>query len=165
MSSLEVLEPLFKFLPEVKSPVHNEDFNEKLKWTALILVLYYFLTQIPLYGLSAAAVDQFAALRAVMAGNFGSILTLGIGPIVTASIVLQLLVGSNLLDLDLSSHKDKSLFQATQKLLSIVFTYSIFLCVNLANVRLCILFSYDILYLITCFRVNNKYGNDRYKNL
>ena len=122
MSSLEVLEPLFKFLPEVKSPVHHEDFNEKLKWTALILVLYYFLTQIPLYGLSAAAVDQFAALRAVMAGNFGSILTLGIGPIVTASIVLQLLVGSNLLDLDLSSHKDKSLFQATQKLLSIVFT-------------------------------------------
>ncbi|SDA38392.1 preprotein translocase subunit SecY [Methanobrevibacter millerae] len=122
MSSLEVLEPLFRFLPEVKSPVHNQDFNEKLKWTALILVLYYFLTEIPLYGLSAAAVDNFAALRAVMAGSFGSILTLGIGPIVTASIVLQLLVGSNLLDLDLSSHKDKSHFQATQKLLSIVFT-------------------------------------------
>jgi preprotein translocase subunit SecY len=57
-----------------------------------------------------------------MAGSFGSILTLGIGPIVTASIVLQLLVGSNLLDLDLSSHKDKSHFQATQKVLSIVFT-------------------------------------------
>ena len=122
MSSLEVLEPMFKFLPEVKSPVHNEDFNEKLKWTALILVLYYILTQIPLYGLSPAAVDNFAALRAVMAGSFGSILTLGIGPIVTASIVLQLLVGSGLLDLDLSSHKDKSHFQATQKLLSIVFT-------------------------------------------
>ena len=57
-----------------------------------------------------------------MAGSFGSILTLGIGPIVTASIVLQLLVGSNLLELDLSSHKDKSHFQATQKVLSIVFT-------------------------------------------
>ena len=57
-----------------------------------------------------------------MAGSFGSILTLGIGPIVTASIVLQLLVGSNLLELDLSSHKDKSQFQATQKVLSIVFT-------------------------------------------
>ncbi|MBO5965554.1 MAG: preprotein translocase subunit SecY, partial [Methanobrevibacter sp.] len=89
MSSLEVLEPLFKFLPEVKSPVHNEDFREKLKWTALILVLYYILTLIPLYGLAEGAVDQFAALRAVMAGSFGSILTLGIGPIVTASIVLQ----------------------------------------------------------------------------
>ena len=57
-----------------------------------------------------------------MAGSFGSILTLGIGPIVTASIVLQLLVGSKLLDLDLSSPEDKSQYQATQKILSIVFT-------------------------------------------
>ena len=122
MSSLDFLEPVFKFLPEVKAPVHREDFKEKLKWTALILVLYYILTQIPLYGLSPAAVDQFAQLRAVMAGSFGSILTLGIGPIVTASIVLQLLVGSKLLDLDLSSPKDKAAFQATQKILSIVFT-------------------------------------------
>ncbi|MBQ2652917.1 MAG: preprotein translocase subunit SecY [Methanobrevibacter sp.] len=122
MSSLEVLEPIFKVIPEVKSPVHREDFNEKLKWTAVVLVLYYFLTLIPLYGLAPGAIDQFAQLRAVMAGSFGSILTLGIGPIVTASIVLQLLVGSNLLDLDLSSHKDKSHFQATQKVLSIVFT-------------------------------------------
>lgn len=122
MSSLERLEPLFRLIPEVKSPVHREDFNEKLKWTAIILVLYYVLTQIPLYGLSPNAVDQFAQLRAVMAGSFGSILTLGIGPIVTASIVLQLLVGSKLLKLDLSTHKDKALFQATQKVLSILFT-------------------------------------------
>ena len=122
MSSLKVLEPLFRFLPEVKSPVHHEDFNEKLKWTALILVLYFILTEIPLYGLSSAAVDQFAQLRAVMAGSFGSILTLGIGPIVTASIVLQLLVGSKLVDLDLASPEDKSQYQATQKILSIVFT-------------------------------------------
>ena len=122
MSSLEILEPLFRFIPEVKSPVHREDFNEKLKWTALILVLYFILTQIPLFGLSPNAVDQFAQLRAVMAGSFGSILTLGIGPIVTASIVLQLLIGARLLKLDLSSHKDKSLYQATQKVLSIVFT-------------------------------------------
>ena len=122
MSSLEVLEPIFKFIPEVKSPVHREDFNEKLKWTGIILILYYFLGLIPLYGLAPGSFDSFAQLRAVMAGSFGSILTLGIGPIVTASIVLQLLVGSNLLDLDLSSHKDKSHFQATQKVLSIVFT-------------------------------------------
>ena len=122
MSSLEVLEPIFKFIPEVKSPVHREDFNEKLKWTGLVLIIYFLLTQIPLYGLAPGAIDSFAQLRAVMAGSFGSILTLGIGPIVTASIVLQLLVGSNLLDLDLSSHKDKSHFQATQKVLSIVFT-------------------------------------------
>ncbi|MDL2246209.1 preprotein translocase subunit SecY [Methanobrevibacter sp. OttesenSCG-928-K11] len=119
---LERFTPLFRLLPEVKAPIHREDFNEKLKWTAIILVLYFVLTQIPLFGLRPDAVDQFAQLRAVMAGSFGSILTLGIGPIVTSSIVLQLLVGSKLLKLDLSSHKDKALFQSTQKVLTIVFT-------------------------------------------
>ena len=101
MSVLENFKPLFRLLPEVKTPIHRESFNEKLKWTGIILVLYFILTQVPLYGLSSAAVDQFAQLRAVMAGSFGSILTLGIGPIVTASIVLQLLVGSKILKLDL----------------------------------------------------------------
>ena len=119
---LENFKPIFRLLPEVKAPIHRQDFREKLKWTAIVLVLYYFLAQIPLYGLSPAAVDQFAQLRAVMAGSFGSILTLGIGPIVTASIVLQLLVGAKILNLDLSQHEHKAMFQSTQKLLAILFT-------------------------------------------
>ncbi len=66
--------------------------------------------------------DQFAQLRAVMAGSFGSIMTLGIGPIVSASIILQLLVGGKIINLDLSQAEDKALFQGTQKLLAIIFT-------------------------------------------
>jgi len=119
---LQHLKPLFAILPQVKTPIHRQDFREKLKWTAIILVLYFFLTIIPLYGLSKGSVDQFAQLRAVMAGTFGSILTLGIGPIVTSSIVLQLLVGAKILKLDLSKHEDKALFQGTQKILAIVMT-------------------------------------------
>jgi len=57
-----------------------------------------------------------------MAGSFGSILTLGIGPIVSASIILQLLVGGKIIDLDISQAEDKALFQGTQKLLAIIFT-------------------------------------------
>jgi len=119
---LDYLRPVLSYLPEVRTPIHRQDFREKLKWTAIVLVLYFFLTQIPLYGLSEQAVDQFAQLRAVMAGSFGSILTLGIGPIVTSSIVLQLLVGTKILKLDLSKHDDKTLFQGTQKILAMVFT-------------------------------------------
>lgn len=119
---LDYLKPLFSILPEVKTPIHRQDFREKLKWTGIVLVLYFFLTQVPLYGLSPLAVDQFAQMRAVMAGSFGSILTLGIGPIVTSSIVLQLLVGAKILKLDLSRHEDKALFQGTQKILAMVFT-------------------------------------------
>ena len=118
----EALLPIFSYLPQVKSPSYRVPFKEKLKWTGVILILYFVLTQIPLFGLSSTSVDQFAQLRAVMAGSFGSILTLGIGPIVSASIILQLLVGGKILKLDLSQHEDKAFFQGTQKLLAVIFT-------------------------------------------
>ncbi|MDO5835934.1 MAG: preprotein translocase subunit SecY [Methanobacterium sp.] len=118
----EALLPIFSYLPQVKSPSYRVPFKEKLKWTGVILILYFVLTQIPLFGLSPTAVDQFSQLRAVMAGSFGSIITLGIGPIVSASIILQLLVGGKILNLDLSQHDDKAFFQGTQKLLAVIFT-------------------------------------------
>ncbi|WP_321422062.1 preprotein translocase subunit SecY [uncultured Methanobacterium sp.] len=118
----EALLPIFSYLPQVKSPTYRVPFKEKLKWTGVILILYFVLTQIPLFGLSSTSVDQFAQLRAVMAGSFGSILTLGIGPIVSASIILQLLVGGKILNLDLSQHDDKAFYQGIQKLLAVIFT-------------------------------------------
>ena len=118
----ETLQPIFSLIPQVRSPTYRVPFKEKLKWTGVILILYFLLTVVPLFGLSSTAVDQFAQLRAVMAGNFGSIITLGIGPIVSASIILQLLVGGKILNLDLSKPEDKAFFQGTQKLLAIIFT-------------------------------------------
>ena len=122
MSSLDSLKPLYSLLPQVANPEKRLGFKEKLKWTGIILILYFILTEVSLFGLSPTAIDQFAQLRSVMAGSFGSILTLGIGPIVTASIVMQLLVGGKLIDLDLSLAEDKAAFQGTQKLLAILFT-------------------------------------------
>ncbi len=118
----EILQPIFSLLPQVRSPTYRVPFKEKLKWTGVILILYFVLTQVALFGLSPTAVDQFSSLRAVLAGNFGSILTLGIGPIVSASIILQLLVGGKIINLDLSKPEDKAYFQGTQKLLAIIFT-------------------------------------------
>jgi preprotein translocase subunit SecY len=119
---LEKLQPIYSLIPQVRSPIHRLSFKDKLKWTAVILVLYYFLGQIHLFGLSSAAVDQFAALQAVLASQFGTLITLGIGPIVTSSIILQLLVGGKIINLDLSKHEDKAIFQGTQKLLAIIVT-------------------------------------------
>jgi preprotein translocase subunit SecY len=119
---IEKLQPIFSLLPQVKSPDYRVPFKEKLQWTGIILILYFVIGMIPLFGLSPTAIDQFAQLRAVMAGSFGSIITLGIGPIVTASIILQLMVGGKIIKLDLSQPRDKALFQGTQKLLAIIFT-------------------------------------------
>ena len=119
---IEKLQPIFSLIPQVRSPTYRLPFKEKLKWTGIILVLYFVLTHVALFGLSPDAIDQFGQLRAVFAGSFGSILTLGIGPIVTSSIILQLLVGGKIIHLDLSRHEDKAIFQGTQKLLAIVVT-------------------------------------------
>lgn len=118
----DIIEPIFSLLPQVRSPTYRVPFKEKLKWTGVILILYFTLSVIPLFGLSPTAVDQFASLRAVLAGSFGTIITLGIGPIVSASIILQLLVGGKIINLDLSKPQDKAFFQGTQKLLAIIFT-------------------------------------------
>ncbi|MBW2982253.1 preprotein translocase subunit SecY [Candidatus Woesearchaeota archaeon] len=109
-------------LPEVAGPQQRRlSFKEKLKWTGIILVIFFVLGLIPLYGLGANALQQFEYLSLILGAKFGSIISLGIGPIVTASIVLQLLNGSGIIKFDLTSHEGKKRFQGIQKLLAIFF--------------------------------------------
>ncbi len=110
-------------LPGVKQPTEKRlPFNTKLKWTLTILIAYFILTLIPLYGLGEAALQQFEFLAIILGTTFGSVISLGIGPIVTASIVLQLLVGSKLLNINLRDADGRRLFQGLQKSLAILFT-------------------------------------------
>jgi len=76
------MEPLLAAMPAVKSPEGHVHFKNKLLWTVAILILYFALTNIPVFGLSTANQDLFAAWRALLAGASGSIVHLGIGPIV-----------------------------------------------------------------------------------
>jgi preprotein translocase subunit SecY len=122
MGFLHNFEGFLTNLPEVERPRYALTFNEKLKWTGLILITYFLLSETALYGLDPLTIDFFANLRAVLAGNFGSIITLGIGPIVTGSIILQILVGGKLIDLDLKNPQDQAIFQGTQKVLAVIFT-------------------------------------------
>ncbi len=109
-------------LPEVAGPTQKKlSFKEKLKWTLIILILFFAMGLIPLFGLGTNALQQFEYLSMILGASFGSILSLGIGPIVTASIVLQLLNGSGIVKFDLTSADGKRSFQGTQKLLSVFF--------------------------------------------
>jgi len=119
------LKDILKNLPEVKGPVEKKlSFNVKLKWTLIILAAFFVLANIPLYGLGKNSLDRFQYLAVILGTDFGSIISLGIGPIVMASIILQLLVGSKILDIDLTSEEGKKYFQGLQKLT--VFFFIIF---------------------------------------
>lgn len=109
-------------LPEVEAPTQKRlGFKEKLKWTLIILVAFFVLGLIPLYGLGENALQQFEFLSIILGAKFGSIISLGIGPLVTASIVLQLLKGSGILNLDTNTPEGKQYYQGLQKVLGIFF--------------------------------------------
>lgn len=109
-------------LPEVKGPLQKRlSFKEKLKWTAIVLFAFFLLGLVPLYGLGNNALEQFEQLSILLGASFGSIISLGIGPLVTASIVLQLLNGSGILKFDLTTKEGKRRFHGLQKLLGIFF--------------------------------------------
>ena len=112
---------IIQILPEVRKPDRKLSFNEKLKWTLMILVAFFILSVVPLYGLGLNSLAQFEQLSIILGASFGSMLSLGIGPIVTASIVLQLLSGSGILKLNTTTHEGRAAFQGLQKILAIFF--------------------------------------------
>ena len=119
---MSLIKKILLNLPEVKGPTQKRlPFKEKLKWTAITLVLFFILGMIPLFGLDQANQFRFEQLEIILGASFGSLISLGIGPIVTASIVLQLLTGAGLLKLDLSKPDDKAFYQGLQKAMSIFF--------------------------------------------
>jgi len=122
-SRLFALKPLIERWPAVAKPEGHVNFRTKIFWTIICLVLYFVLTNIMIYGVSGQVLDMFASYRAIMAGASGSIMHLGIGPIVTASIILQLFVGAKIIKLDLTKKEDKAIYQGSQKVLVIVMIF------------------------------------------
>ncbi|MFH1503078.1 MAG: preprotein translocase subunit SecY [Candidatus Diapherotrites archaeon] len=119
------LRKIFNYIPEVKKPEEKKlAFNVKLKWTLIVLVAFFILANISLFGMSNNALERFKYLAIILGTDFGSIISLGIGPIVMASIILQLLTGAGILNIDITTTEGKKFFQGVQKLL--VFFFIIF---------------------------------------
>ncbi len=119
------LKDILHNLPEVRGPVEKKlSFSVKLKWTIIILTAFFILANISLWGLKANALARFEYIAILLGTEFGSLISLGIGPIVMASIILQLLVGSGIVKIDTTTTEGKRFFQGVQKLL--VFGFIIF---------------------------------------
>lgn len=120
-SRLYALKPITDRLPAVTRPEGHVQFRTKMFWVFVILILYFVLTNVFIYGLDRAnVIDFFSSLRAILAGAQGSLMHLGIGPIVTGSIIMQLFAGAKIINLNLRDDEDKSVYQGTQKLLVII---------------------------------------------
>ena len=122
---LNLVRPVMAVLPEVSNPEGGQKipFKEKVMWTVITLFIFLICCQIPLYGIkSSNASDPFYWMRVILASNRGTLMELGISPIVTSGLVMQLLAGSKIIDVDQSLKEDRALFQGAQKLFGIVIT-------------------------------------------
>ena len=119
-SRLYGLKRLVDVYPSISKPEGHVRFNQKLWTTTLVLIIYFMMTNVMIYGLSDTTLDVFSSFRAIMAGASGSIMHLGIGPIVTGSIIMQLFSGAKIIQLDLQDSADKQLYQGVQKILVLI---------------------------------------------
>jgi len=111
-----------RLLPQVKKPLRKVSFKEKMFWTGLIVIVYLVMAEIPLYGVGSLAGDPFAMMRVIFASRRGTLMELGIGPIVTAGLILQMLAGSRIINIDFSKPEDRSTFTAANKVFAIIVT-------------------------------------------
>jgi len=119
MGLVDFFHSFAKYLPEVKTPETPPGTKERFFWTSVALIIFFMMYETTAFGVeSKSAGADF--LQTITASRIGSLLTAGIGPIVLASIFLQLFVGAGILKLNMKDKKDKQKFLETQKVLAIV---------------------------------------------
>jgi len=119
---LEVIRPFCNVLPEVEKPQRRIQFREKVLWTAITLFIFLVCCQIPLFGImSSESADPFYWIRVILASNRGTLMELGISPIVTSGLIMQLLAGAKIIEVG-DTPKERALFSGAQKLFGMIMT-------------------------------------------
>ncbi|KAJ9104232.1 translocon subunit [Naganishia cerealis] len=118
---LELVRPFQSILPEVAAPDRKVPFNHKVLWTATTLLIFLVCSQVPLYGImSSDSSDPLYWMRAILASNRGTLMELGITPVVTSGMIMQLLAGAQLIEVDFNLKDDRALFNSAQKLFALI---------------------------------------------
>lgn len=122
-NALQCIKPFLKLLPEVRNPLRTPGLREKVLWTLIAILVYLLASMIPLFGIvNFESPDPLGWMRIMMASNRGSLMDLGISPVVTASFIIQGLVGLGIVIPDYSVKEDKMLMDLLQKLIAIIIT-------------------------------------------
>jgi protein transport protein SEC61 subunit alpha len=121
---LYMLKPAMVVVPEVETPDRKTTLKTKMIWTGVITLIYLLCCQIPIYGINKTEEsDPFYWMRVILASNRGSLMELGISPLVTSSMIMQLLSGAKLLKIDQNNKEEKELFEGAQKLVGVLIAF------------------------------------------
>ncbi|MEJ2770670.1 MULTISPECIES: preprotein translocase subunit SecY [unclassified Stygiolobus] len=123
MGFVDFLEKLGEYLPAVTKPEQKPSLSQKLMWSFIALIVYLVMSSIPLYGVSStnSFLSNFLAEQIIFASSQGTLAQLGIGPIITSGLIMQILVGSKLIEMDLANEEDQIKFTEAEKGLAFIF--------------------------------------------
>ena len=121
---LQVIKPFCVILPQVQKPEKkNVPIRERMMWTVISLFIFLVCCQIPVFGIRPSkSADPFYWMRVILASNKGTLMELGISPMVTSSLIMELLAGVKIIHVNESDKDEKALFNTAQKLLAVVIT-------------------------------------------
>ena len=124
MSFTDFLAKLGQVLPAVTKPEQKPSLNQKLIWSIVAVAIYLVMSSVPLYGLqlsNSSFFSNFLLEQVIFASTAGTLAQLGIGPIITAGLIMQILVGSKLINVNLNNEDDRATFTEAQKGLAFIF--------------------------------------------
>ncbi len=108
------------YVLQVPKPKKKLTLQHRLMWCGGILLIYMIMGQTPLFGATTPEFDFLAFARVIFASQQGTLVELGIGPIVTAGLLMQLLRGSEILKFDFKKPEERGIFQTATKLVTYI---------------------------------------------
>ena len=108
------------YIPQIPKPKKKLTLQNRLLWSGAALLIYMVMGQTPLFGATTPEFDFLAFARVIFASQQGTLVELGIGPIVTAGLLMQLLRGSEILKFDFKKPEERGIFQTATKMVTYV---------------------------------------------
>jgi preprotein translocase SecY subunit len=116
----KIVEKAEPYLVQVPKPKKKLSLQTRLIWSGIALLIYQVMGQTPLFGATAPQFDFLQFARVIFASQQGTLIELGIGPIVTAGLLMQLLKGSEILKFDFTKPEERGVFQTATKLVTYI---------------------------------------------
>ena len=115
-----IVEKTEPYLVQIPKPKKKLSLQARLIWSGVALLIYQIMGQTPLFGATAPQFDFLQFARVIFASQQGTLIELGIGPIVTAGLLMQLLKGSEILKFDFTKPDERGVFQTATKLVTYI---------------------------------------------
>uniref|UniRef100_A0A7R9U700 Translocon Sec61/SecY plug domain-containing protein n=1 Tax=Pinguiococcus pyrenoidosus TaxID=172671 RepID=A0A7R9U700_9STRA len=120
---VDAIRPVMGVLPVVVPPERQLPFRDRVLWSVIVLFIFLVCSNLPLYGVPQNITsDPFYGLRVILATSRGTLMELGIMPLVTSNMLVQYLSGTRIISVDKNSAEDRRRLEGLQKLVSIGLT-------------------------------------------